>query len=705
MLKKLAKRFTSVRTQLVASVFVAISPALVLTYIVNQSWFWEFAPDWLKKYALDVPWASFAVGLLALGAAWYGGEHFILRQVRALSDAAQRLAKGDLTARTGLKDVNSELGQLGRVFDHMAESLQMRVKEIETAEKTLRIRAMQQTAVAALGQLALANNDLTVLMDHADTLVAETLEVDFCAIFEALPGGQLLLRSGTGWRNGCVGTVKLPTDEFSQAGLTFTSGDPILVGDLWTESRFTASTLLMDHGIVSGATVLIPTRGRPFGVFSVHSIQHREFTSDDVQFLMAVANVIGNAVERLKLEEQLRQSQKMESVGQLAAGVAHDFNNMLAIIQGHSSYLLTKALPAAILDPIQSVYFAAERAGNLTRQLLMFSRKNVMQVQPLDLGETVGNLSKMLRRLIGETIALDFQSPVELPTVQGDCGMIEQVVVNLAVNARDAMPGGGRLMITVQAMRVDDAHAEMHPEARAGNFVRLRVQDTGTGMDAATRARIFEPFFTTKEIGKGAGLGLATVFGIVKQHEGWIEVDSEPGKGATFDVFFPANALHMRIGEMSEGPPQPVAGGRETIFLVEDEPALRVMAREILEGYGYHIVEASSGREALAVWKAHPGEIDLLFTDMIMPDGVSGANLAERLLSERADLKIVFTSGYTANEVNSQVMDKTRALFLPKPYTQDTLAKIVRDALDGVPEANSADDSVALVPTEAVAAH
>jgi len=684
MIKKIARTFSTVRMQLVASVFVAIAPALVLTYIVNQSWFWQFAPDWMKTYALDVPWASFLVGLLALGAAWFGGEHFILRQVRALSHAAQRLAKGDLTARTGIKDRESELGQLANVFDQMAESLQQRIKEREAAEKTLLNRALQQTAVAALGQFALTNSDLMALLNQATILVAQTLEVDYCAVFESVTGGQLLMRAGAGWKSNCVGSATIPADDYSQAGLTFRTGDAIVVADLWTERRFKASSLLMDHGVVSGATILIPTRERPFGVFSVHTVKHREFSPDDVQFLLAVAGVIGITVERLKLGEQLRQSQKMESIGQLAAGVAHDFNNMLTIIQGHTSALLARpTLPTDVLDPIQAVYFATERAAGLTRQLLMFSRKNVMQVRPLDLREVVGNMSKMLQRLFGETITLECQPPDELPFVQGDTGMIEQVIMNLAVNARDAMPNGGKLTIGLGAMAVDAAHVELHPEARSGKFVRLRMSDTGIGMDSATRARIFEPFFTTKDVGKGAGLGLATVYGIVKQHEGWVEVDSEPGEGATFDVFFPATMPPAQASEEKTAPVESVTGGTETIFLVEDEPVLREMARDILESYGYRILEASSGKEALGMWNLTRGKIDLLLTDMIMPDGVSGAELAQRLLAGQPHLKIIFTSGYTANEVSPEVLAKTRARFLQKPYTHDMLAKIVRDALDG----------------------
>jgi nitrogen-specific signal transduction histidine kinase/ActR/RegA family two-component response regulator len=399
---------------------------------------------------------------------------------------------------------------------------------------------------------------------------------------------------------------------------------------------------------------------------------------------------IEDTTNRLSLEAQLRQSQKMESVGQLAAGVAHDFNNMLTIIQGHTSAMLARpALPVEVIDPVQAVYFAAERAAGLTRQLLMFSRKNVMQPRPLDLRETVGDMSNMLQRLIGETIRLEFQPPAELPLLLGDGGMMEQVVMNLSVNARDAMPRGGTLVVGVEAMRIDADYLELHPEARIGNFIRLHVTDTGCGMDAATMSRIFEPFFTTKDVGKGTGLGLATVYGIVKQHDGWLEVTSEPGRGTRFDVFFPASndmAVPVKAEIISNAP---VPGGTETILVVEDEPVLREMARDILEGCGYRIVEAASGRDALNVWNEHAGEIDLLLTDMVMPEGVSGVDLAEQLLLRQPVLKIVFTSGYTANEVSPEVLAKTSAHFLQKPYSHGELAKIVRECLDRtvVPEA------------------
>ncbi len=790
MIKEILKKFSTVRMQLVASVFVAIAPALLLTFLINQTWFWTFAPKWLRQYALDVPWTSFAVGLLALIAAWYGGEHFILRQVRALSAAAQRFAQGDLTARTGLEPTEDEFGQLGKVFDSMAESLQQRINEREKAEKILLNRALQQTAIAALGQFALTENSLAPLLNQAGLLIAHTLELEYSTVWERLPDGQLLLQAGAGWKRGCVGETQMPGDNRSQIGLTLNSGEMIVVTDFKNETQFNVPPFFTEHGINSTITVAIPTRGRPFGVIGAHATQRRDFTPDEMQFLMAVATVLGMAVERrrvdaeiekvasfaklnpaatleftengtlsyfneaaqnlaasvrkkhprevlppeihdiihdclttgrsrmrletemngrtfswlfhpvlpsrvvhcyidditdrLNLEEQLRQSQKMESVGQLAAGVAHDFNNMLTIIQGHSSALLAKpALPQDILDPLQAVYFAAERAAGLTRQLLMFSRKNVIQSDLLDLREIVGDMSRMLERLLGETIRLDFLPPAQLPAVEGDVGMIEQVIMNLTVNARDAMPGGGRLTIGLDTVTIDDDYVKSHADARAGRFVRLRVTDTGIGMDAITLNRIFEPFFTTKEVGKGTGLGLATVYGIVKQHEGWVEVNSEPNKGARFDVFLPASDKTLPFPKAKPAAPvATVAGGTETILIVEDESVLRDMARDILAGYGYRILEASSGREALNHWQDKSDEIDLLLTDMVMPEGISGAELARQLVINHSGLKIIFTSGYTANEVNTELLVKMSARYLQKPYTHADLVKAVRESLD-----------------------
>ena len=385
--------------------------------------------------------------------------------------------------------------------------------------------------------------------------------------------------------------------------------------------------------------------------------------------------------ERLNLEAQLRQMQKMESVGQLAAGVAHDFNNILTIIQGHAGLTLADAgLDSATKESAKQISLAAERAANLTRQLLMFSRKQIMQPQLLDLQEVVADVSKMLRALLGESVALRCLPAPELPLIHADAGMIEQVLVNLAVNARDAMPQGGSLVVSTYPIEIDGDYARRQPEARTGFFVCLSVTDTGHGMDAATLARIFEPFFTTKEIGKGTGLGLSTVYGIIKQHQGWIEVSSEVGRGTSFRVFLPASSKARRASEI--GKPKEIPGGDETILVVEDEQPLRELVHEILQKKGYRVFEAGTGAEALKVWEQYGGQIQMLLTDIMMPEGLSGGELAEKLLAERPELKVIYTSGYSLEVVNSRGELRDGLNFLQKPYHPETLSQMVRECLD-----------------------
>jgi PAS domain S-box-containing protein len=385
--------------------------------------------------------------------------------------------------------------------------------------------------------------------------------------------------------------------------------------------------------------------------------------------------------ERLNLEAQLRQAQKMESVGQLAAGVAHDFNNILTIIQGHAGLMNSEpTLDHNLAESARQIAIAAERAANLTRQLLMFSRKQIMQPQLLNLNEVTNNLSKMLRALTGEQITLKRHTSDELPPICGDPGMMEQILVNLSVNARDAMPRGGTLTITTHFVEIDRGYVQRHPEAREGNFICLSVSDTGHGMDQMTLARIFEPFFTTKEIGKGTGLGLATVYGIVQQHQGWVEVESQVGQGTTFKVFLPIATKAAPQDRATQ--PGDVPGGDETILVVEDEPALRELIQEILEKKGYRVLEAATGAQALQVWDQHKGDIDLLLTDMMMPEGVSGRELAERVLQDRADLKVIYSSGYSLDVVGEEPPFRDGTTFLQKPYDPDTIARTVRECLN-----------------------
>jgi PAS domain S-box-containing protein len=388
---------------------------------------------------------------------------------------------------------------------------------------------------------------------------------------------------------------------------------------------------------------------------------------------------------RKEIEEQLRQSQKMEAVGQLAGGVAHDFNNMLAVIRGNAELLLMygEQHTAETREGLTHVVEASERAANLTRQLLTFSRKQVMQPQPLVLNEVIANLTKMLNRVISENIDLQCHYAALLPYVQADTGMMEQVILNLVVNARDAMPQGGQLRVATEQVTLDAAHTRLNPKARAGEFVCMMVSDTGTGIAPEVLPRIFEPFFTTKEVGKGTGLGLATVYGIVQQHQGWLEVSSQVGEGTLFKVFLPAIPTPARLAAAAEAEAE-VRGGNETILLVEDDHVVRLTTRRILESKGYRIREATSGREALEVWQSHAEEIALLLTDIIMPGEMTGRDLAERLCGQRRGLKVIFMSGYSAEVLgaNTEFIRRTRSYFLQKPCSSRAILETVRRCLD-----------------------
>jgi PAS domain S-box-containing protein len=396
-----------------------------------------------------------------------------------------------------------------------------------------------------------------------------------------------------------------------------------------------------------------------------------------------VLMIAEDLTEKRKLEAELRQAQKMEAVGQLAAGVAHDFNNILTIIQGHASLQLAAAeLDEDVADSFRHIASAGERAANLTRQLLAFSRKQVMKPRRLDLNGLVRQIGTVLPRLIGEHIRLVMNLEPDLPAVFADDCNMEQIVLNLAVNARDAMPSGGTLTVRTEDITVDDDHLRQVPEATRGNYICLSMRDTGIGMDEHTRNRIFEPFFTTKDVGKGTGMGLATVYGIVKQHEGWVEVDSEAGEGATFKIYLPVCEEKAEPeSRVIAFTPRPLGAGR-TVLVVEDDASVRGLVKEILLHYHYRVIEAEDGEEALALARQYRNEIVLLLTDMVMPRGVSGRELAERLLKERPDLKVIYTSGYSPELFNTSLVLEEGVNYLPKPYTSARLAEILRGALE-----------------------
>lgn len=391
--------------------------------------------------------------------------------------------------------------------------------------------------------------------------------------------------------------------------------------------------------------------------------------------------IIRNITAQKRIEEELRQSQKMEAFGQLAGGVAHDFNNLLTVLRVNIDLLQEPA--GGDLDQHRAnndMIGAIDKAANLTRQLLMFSRRQTMQPQVLDLNEIVANMSRMLHRLIGEHIALEACYASGHALVNADAGMLEQVIMNLAINARDAMPKGGQLVIRTSVVIISEAQAALNPNSSPGPHACLSVSDTGTGIDPSNLPHIFEPFYTTKEVGKGTGLGLATVFGIIDQHHGWIEVETQLGVGTTMRAFLPTIPSTSAVAAPLEPPPVPQAGVG-TILLVEDEIPVRRVIRRLLERHGYRVFEAGSGDAALELWAENKDSIDLLFTDMIMPGGMNGREIIDRLRQERPTLKVVFCSGYTDDVLGNDSWLRNEVNFLGKPFIPEVLLQTVSDTL------------------------
>ncbi len=582
---------------------------------------------------------GFAVFLFAYG------RRVIAEPLQRLLATTREVSSGNFSARTGLSYQLSEFGVLARAIDSMVAALETDVSRRQEQEKALRESEARFKA--------LVNN-------AAD------------AIYLADTGGHLL---------------DVNAEAERQTGYSREELLRMSIADIDARAHADAAMLAsyIEHLAKEGKTTLDTAHRNKDGTIFPVEVRVVYLPSATVPMVLGVARDITERrraeEKQARLEAQLRQSQRMEAVGQLAGGVAHDFNNMLGVIIGYSEIILDQVGPSqsfhAELEEIQK---AAMRSADLTRQLLTFARKQTVTPRVLDLNQTIEGMLKMLRRLIGENISLIWMPGNSLWPINMDPSQIDQVLANLCVNARDAIAGVGKLTVETENATLDKDYCATHVGALPGEYVRITVSDTGSGMDKETLAHIFEPFFTTKNVGEGTGLGLATVYGAVKQNNGFINVDSEHGQGTTFTIYLPRHVettTEMRATASSES----VSPGDEIVMLVEDEPSLLQMSKMMLERLGYTVLAAGTPGEAIRLAGEYSGQIHLLATDVIMPE-MNGRELSVRLMESRPEMKCLFMSGYTANIITNQGMLKEEVSCIQKPFSKNELAEKVREALD-----------------------
>lgn len=555
------------------------------------------------------------------------------------------------------------------------------VSGAKRSEQDLRLRVEQQAAVASLGSYALSGAGLPALMDEAVQVVSSVLCVDLADVLELDQREEVLrMKASAGWEPEVMGTT-VPSD---CPGIARALGEGVaLTLDYEIENCSESIDFLRRHGARSGIAAVIEGADKAYGVIGAHSIEPRRFSLDDAHFLQAVGHVLGAAIERGhtdQIKAQLEQAQRLEAVGQLAGGMAHDFNNLLLVILSYTECLIADGSDEQTLASLKEIERAAASAADLTRQLLLFSRRDRQERRAVDLVAAVRETEALLHRTLGEHIELSVDAPPGLPAVSLGPGELDQILVNLAVNARDAQPMGGAVTVTLRALAPGVSNGAHVPGLKSERLhVVLVVADDGEGMSEEVVSQAFDPFFTTKPRGHGTGLGLATVYGIVNQAGGVVEIESEPQHGTTLTVYLPV-AENAEEAGLDPGPTASPRGDGRTILVVDNEEAVRTIVCHVLERHGYKTRSAAGGTAAEEILAATNGDVDLLLTDVLMP-AMSGRELVERVRQERPGLKVVYMSGYSGDSTSPLGPWDDGAALLEKPFTGAQLIRTVHETL------------------------
>jgi len=542
------------------------------------------------------------------------------------------------------------------------------------------MRAHYNTHVAELGQQVILARDLDEIMTAVPGVTARALGADAAGFFLLDANeAEFVCRACHGIPEAVIAHLREKNDPSSYLGYTLTATEPVIAGTQASDARFASIPCMAALGMdVALGAAIADDRNRA-GVLIALFRGKRTFSEDDRNFLRSVANIVGAAIKYLRAEERMRHAQQLEALGQLTGGIAHDFNNLLTVIMGNLQIVQEDLDPAsASSQPIEAALRAASNAADLTRKLLAFSRRQALRPRALDVNELVGGMLEMIKRTLGERITILAYPDPALPQTHADPAQLETALLNLVVNARDAMPKGGRLSIETAVRTLDSSYTELANDVQPGRYVMIAVSDNGAGMPEAVRQKAFDPYFTTKERGKGSGLGLSMVHGFVKQSHGHIAIYSEPGRGTTVRLFLPIADDTARTLAADRRDTDPA--GTETILMVEDDDAVRRVGVRFLAQLGYRVHEAADADAALRILDAEPG-IALLFTDIVLPGPNGGPELAREARRRHPDLAVLFTSGYASGAV--QGLDALPGALIDKPYRRETLARAVRTAIDG----------------------